>query len=109
VALSGTVIAGLALIPAASAATTTPARSTSKPAGVTPDVGDCHTYTDNETYAEGYCAQGPGDFFTYLVCNFGTSLKTIDGPTRVAGGGRTSYAHCPVNWTYWSSGTIPAN
>jgi hypothetical protein len=105
VALSGTAIAGLALVPAASATTTAPARSTP---GAVPNVSNCYTHTDFETYAEGYCSEGPGRFYTFIVCDFGSSQETINGPIQLAGAHRTSRAQCPVNWFYDYADTIPA-
>jgi hypothetical protein len=113
-ALSGVMIAGLALVPAASAATTLKAHPTSsgaiRQAGVVPDAGDCYTFGDGETYAEGYCSMPPGTFFVWVRCQEladASRFITRDGPVRNAGAGTTSYARCPDNWIVANSGTVP--
>lgn len=95
--LSGAVIAGLTLVPAASAATHT---ANTSPHSI--NTSNCKTWTDGETWAEVYCPYGPGEFQVALFCQSGNHLIVVNGPWRTAGGPDTSYAQCPTN--YFESG-----
>jgi len=107
IALSGAAIAGLTLVPVASAATVkavTPSVATHL--GVTPDIDplQCSEFTDGESYGEAYCPYPPGEFQVWITCGFGSTIRYFDGPWEPAGGGHTSYARCPTNWFYNSMG-----
>ena len=116
--LSGAAIAGLAVVPAASAAPTAPARAAAvmitttavattpyaRHTSVVPDDPACQLWTDGETYAEAYCAPPPGQFRVWIKCTRLGETVTINGLWQYAGGGQTSYARCSSPKFYAGSG-----
>jgi hypothetical protein len=100
--LSGVAIAGLALVPAASAAAATTAHA--RHASVVPDAPACQLWTDGESYAEAYCAPPPGQFRAWIKCTRLGETATMYGPWRYAGGGLSSYARCSDLQFYSGSG-----
>ncbi len=94
-ALTGVAIAGLAMIPVASAAATAPAPTTHPAPNAVPRVpSGCASGSDGETYAETYCFYGTGSFRIVITCTTGIIRY---GSWEAAGGGITSYAKCPTN------------
>jgi len=93
-ALSGVTIAGLAMVPAASAATVAPAHVRSGPDIIPRVPSGCEYGSDGEHYAEVYCFYGTGQFRIAITCTTGIIRY---GSWEAAGGGITSSARCPTN------------
>lgn len=91
IVLSGALVAGLALVPAASAAP--------RHAGAVPNLSrsDCQVFLD-DTFVAAYCAPGPGKFQAWALCQFGDNFKLVDGNIADAGAHVTSRATCQANW-----------
>lgn len=92
--LSGVTIAGLAMVPVASAATIAPAHVHSGQNIIPRIPSGCEYGSDGEHYAEVYCFYGTGQFRIAITCTTGIIRY---GSWEGAGGGITSSARCPTN------------